>query len=618
MREASAGRRAARITVTVLLAASVAFAGYQIWRRLEESYPLFRFEQSRESQRLINLWLYDTRQKGGFLLAPGDAQLAIRERFLQDVLSRSLPIREIFEQGRYVARLDRARLDLEDGLASITLLGNGRMLGPNASPLEADIELKTHIDLVEFRPTVGTMRAGLVITRAHVVRSGRGRGWVSPWINPVARYFAGLKVEDWNRERPNLEIPIRLKQEITLPSLQGDVSLPERRIPLAAHISAITVLQDRVVLSLNVEQGQGSRAVPAGTPRVELSPEIRRRAEKEVHRLYRGGRIRAEQDFLLRRVRDHAEHDSLWQAILRSDRDVVAIVPQPLLQTLCDRVAQSYLQGARLDFDPDLGVNLDQQIRARLVGKEVGAGRIFGRVQVTQLNGLLRASGNPKLTLLPPDGLELSTPVHVVEGRGRVKIDMRWDPSLLVSVVCRGFGFQEILDGEVVPFSHVLHTRIRFTPEESRITGHPVVRRDRISVPCEFTPKSLTKVREALREQDRFLRCGIAMDPDTVLARLRQLVRSNIRIRLPRSLFKPFSVPVSLEEEYEAGDFRISARAQDPEVEVRPEYLMFGFRAALRVLPPPLAASGDTLRTKVVPRGGPSGERGSRAGVSRE
>ena len=54
---------------------------------------------------------------------------------------------------------------------------------------------------------------------------------------------------------------------------------------------------------------------------------------------------------------------------------------------------------------------------------------------------------------------------------------------------------------------------------------------------------------------------------------------------MPQGLFKPFSLPVSLRQQYDAEDFRVTARMEDPEVVVRPEYLRFGFRAALRVQP---------------------------------
>ena len=62
-------------------------------------------------------------------------------------------------------------------------------------------------------------------------------------------------------------------------------------------------------------------------------------------------------------------------------------------------------------------------------------------------------------------------------------------------------------------------------------------------------------------------------------------VRQDVEFRLPQRLFKPFKLPVSLRQQYDAEAFRITARMEDPEVVVRPEYLRFGFRAALKVQP---------------------------------
>lgn len=556
------------------------------WNRVEERYPLLRFERNREPQRLVNLREYAARERSGSLLPPGDVQLALRESLLQDVLARSLPIRQKFENGRYEAQLDRAILDLEDGLASITLLGHGRMLGTDASPFEAYLRLRTHIDVVEFRPDEGTLRAGLAITAAHVIRSGGGLGGFTA---PTARFFSSLKVEDWNRQRPSIDIPIRVEHQVTLPAIEGDVSLDSCRIPLVVDVSTLTVLQDRLVISLALspDMASGEGAGVGNPARTALKPEDRRRAGKELGPLTRGGRHNSRRSALLQRVRALAGRDSLWQGLMASDRDVVAIAPLQVLQVLCNRVAQNYVQGARLDFDPNARAHFDEKIRFKLLGGTPGAGRIVGDVLVNKLRGHLRVEEDPKLELLPPDGLQLTTPIRVLQGSGSVKLDMRWDPNFLVAVVCRGFGFEQTLTGEVLPFSHVLQTRIRFNAQGSRFVGVPLVRRDRISVPCEFTEASVGKLRAALLEQDRLLRCGAVMNADTVLVKLRTLVRRAVRVALPRTLFKPFSLPLSLRQEYDAGEFRVTARMEDPEVVVRPEYLRFGFRAALVVQPLP-------------------------------
>jgi len=69
----------------------------------------------------------------------------------------------------------------------------------------------------------------------------------------------------------------------------------------------------------------------------------------------------------------------------------------------------------------------------------------------------------------------------------------------------------------------------------------------------------------------------MVMNADTVLTRLRTLIRREVQFNLPRTLFKPFSLPVSLRAQYDTEEFRITARMEDPEVVVRPDYLRFGF-----------------------------------------
>ncbi len=574
---------AARVALGVVALALAVFAGVRIWRRLDESYPLVQFERSREAQEIVSLNLYAARERFGSLLPQGDAQLALREVLLRDVLERSLPIRRTFQDGRYEAVLTRARLDLRNGIALITLYGSARTLGPNESPVEAVLELQTHIDIMEFRPRAGTLRGGLAVTGAHVIRAGHGLA--RTFLNPAARFFGGLRIEDWNRERFSLEIPIRLEEEITFPHLSGDVSLPERHIPLAMQISAFTVLQNRLVLSLALEPDSASGAFP-GAQAAEwnpLTPVNRARMERQARRLYRSGRGAAMRDTLLAKTLDLASRDPLWRGLLASDRDVVVVVPRPALQTLCNRIARTYLQGARLDIDPHLREHLDESIRVKLLGGKVGAGRIKGDLEVRHLAGRLRVTGDPAIRLLPPNGLEISGPVQVVGGRGTVALDMEWDPSLLASIVCRGFSYRDTLTGEVLPFAHTLRTTIRFVAADTSVAGRPLVQRDRLAVPADFTDSSFVKLRAALVEQDQILRCGIVMDPDTVLAKVRKLVRTKIAFRLPARLFKPFSLPISLSKEYETGEVRIAASVRQPEVVMEPDFLRFGFRAELAV-----------------------------------
>ena len=581
------GALAGRILAGIVLVALAAYAGRVLWLRLSERYPLVRFERSRYVQQLVTLRSYEARGAQGSFLPVGHAQLAIRESMLQSVLARSLPIRQEFEEGRYEARLDRARLELEDGLAGITLQGRGVMVGPDASPLEAELRIQAHIDVVEYRPDPGTLRATLAVTAYRVLRAGTRER--PNFLNPVARYFTNLRAEDWNRERPTLDIPVRLEREVLLPMLSGDLTVDSTRLALAVRVVALTVFEDRLVLSLALgdRRDEGEESSAAVEDWVAPPLESRERMEAAALRLFHEGRGIAARDAIRGRVSDLAEKDSLWQGLVESDRDVVAVVPHAMLQQICRRLARGYLRTARVDFDPDLREELDEQIRVRVLGVRVGAGRVKGDLRVTRLRGRVRVRGEPVLRLLPPDQLELTVPVEVVEGEGRVRAALAWDPGFLTAVLCRGFEFEENLTGEVVPFAHTLRTRVRFTVEGPVMRGRPLVRRDRVHVPWELTPSSREKLRATFKEQDKLLRCGVVMDPDSVLVRIERLLRDKVNVNLPGTLFGPFVLPVAASQYVDAGDFRIVSSVKDPEVAVRPGYLRFGFRADLTVRPAP-------------------------------
>jgi hypothetical protein len=206
----------------------------------------------------------------------------------------------------------------------------------------------------------------------------------------------------------------------------------------------------------------------------------------------------------------------------------------------------------------------------------------------------------------------VTAPIRVLTGRGSVSMDIEWKPAYLVSAVCSGFRFKEALEGKVLPLADELTTRIRFDVRDSSIVGWPRVQRDTIRFGADLTDASWGKVREALIEQDRLGRCGMVMNADSTLTKLRTLANLGIKVRLPPKIFKPFLLPVVLEGFYTTGGYRIEARAFDPTIEVKPEYLRLAFRANLRVSAPPdttrrappagvPAAQTDTSKTPQVP-----------------
>ena len=77
------------------------------------------------------------------------------------------------------------------------------------------------------------------------------------------------------------------------------------------------------------------------------------------------------------------------------------------------------------------------------------------------------------------------------------------------------------------------------------VRADPVFPRREFRIHVDMTPRSWDEVRAAIHEQDQILRCGLALDPDTLLPRLRERLHEGFDVKLPRSLFRPVDLPAA-------------------------------------------------------------------------
>ena len=565
-----------------LLAACVvlAAAGY-VWLRFmrDRAEPLARAELTTEARQQSALATYAARAALGSFLPPADAVIGIREAFLQNVLDRSLPWRQSFDEGRYVVRLDHVRVRLESGVALVTLAGRGMTAGVDEQrAAHVDLIVRGHIAIVSVDPDSGTLTAGLVVT--DVTEPGTRKEDVQNLLNPVARFFARQRAGDWNRQRRRIEIPVRVEHELVLPAVDGKVTLPETRVPLAVQVSAVTTLDHRLAVSLALQSDStsGEPPIDAPDPRWNEPPPGSRE-------------VRLSPDSVRARVGRMAADDPLWRSVTATDHDLVLLVPESMLRTLVSRVAHSYLHGVEVDVQPKKVVHFKKRLRASILGKSHRVAHFEGEIRFGRMHGLLTLAGRPRVRLVPPDGLAIEMPARVVRGRGSVSVDVRWAPAKLLGLLCPPFRIQQSVSGDILPFSDTLRTEIHYAIHDSTVVGRPRVRRDMLKVPIALSDSSWVHVRALLEQEDKPGRCGLLMDADDALAHLRELVADGLDVRVPAHLFKPFHLPVLLQERYTSGDWRIEAHTYDPSIEVRSGHLRIAFRAALRV------AESDTTRT---------------------
>jgi hypothetical protein len=542
-------------------------------------------EDARRSAQAAALRRYLERRTQGTLLPGSDVTIAVREDFLQKVIASSLPFRQSFADGKYVARLDSVRVDLQDGLALVTLTGRGTLA--TDTTLFADLVLEGRLGIAGINDSTGQLTPRLEITNIQVLRAGPST--FRALTNPAVRYFGLQKVQEWNALQSTFHLPLKIQSNLKVPAVSGDVDLPEVHLPLAIRLSSVIALENRLVVSLRLLPESDTTAV---------GPEAPVRAWVLPDRSPKGLRYdRATVEALGDSVRSFAARDSLWRAVLLTDRDLVIITPRSVLSEMAFRMAHRYRAGADVDFRPGIHETIDEKITVKVLGAKLNAGKIHVDIRVNHLRGRLETPGEPRVRFRPPDALDVALPVRIRSAGGVATFYAKWDPSAIASMVCRGFETRQVLSGIVRPLTHDAHATIRFKLLGDKIVGVPTVQRDRLRLSFDLDDASWRKVRNVFDEQNRFGRCGVAMKPDSLVARLRRLGMKGVQIRLPADLLPVFELPVAFADVYEQDEVRVAAVAYRPELLVRPEYLRFGVDGDIRIV---MVAPPDSGR--IVPR----------------
>ena len=546
-------------------------------------------DAARRAAQAAALRRYLDRKTVGALLPGSAVTIAVREDFLQKVIASSMPFRQSFEDGKYVARLDSVHVDLQDGLALVTLTGRGALASD--STVFADLVLEGRLGVAGIDDSTGTLSPRVEITDLHVARAGPTR--VQALLNPAVRYFGLQKVQEWNDLQSSFHLPLKIQSDLKVPAIEGDIDLPAVRMPLAIRVATVMALENRLVVSLRLlPENDTTDAIGPDLPSARLFA-IRPDAPSDPKTIAT----------LRDSVRAFAARDSLWRAVLLTDRDLVIVTPRAVVAEMAYRMARRYKEGANVDFRPGIHETLDRPIKVRVLGAKVTAGNIHVDIRVSHLTGRLETPGEPRVVFRPPDALDVSLPIHIRSAGGAATFEAKWKPKAITSVVCKGFETKQTLTGIVRPMTHSAHATIRFTLREGSILGRPTVRRDKLRLSVDLDEKSWKRVRAVFEEQDKAGRCGIAMDPDELVALLRKLGLKGVNIRLPADLLPEFELPVAFADVYEQEQVRVAAISSRPELLVRPEYLRFGVDGDMRIV---LREEGDSLVTAPVTEPAPA------------
>ena len=532
-----------------LLVAILLFVFQTVLPRMSRRDPLPSLDESRRRVAGVELARYAARGEHGSFLPPAALTIAVHQDFLQRSLAASLPFEQSFDEGKIEARLDSASVEVADGATTLTLRGRARSARNPSVYADLLVQGTLGIEDVDFER--GRIVPRLEFTDVRVLDSGpQGLG---AWTNPVAGYFTHRSAAEWNRFQPLLPLPLQFSTRVELPAVDGDVTLPAVAFPIHMRFRALTALERRLVLSIELlpDSSRGAFAGPPAGPwdAPPGAPKARVRDRLLGFVTRRRGEVRPAPSptaiaVLRGRVLRLARADSLWNSLRDSEHDLTILVPRPLLGAIVRAATERYRTGVEVALEPDLDERIEEEIRAKVLGKQVTAGTIKAAIHVDRLRGRLVATGEPKVELEPPDGLAVALPLRLTGGRGTAQFDVEWDPKGLTWLLCKGFKARRTLDGTLGEIEHGVQGELHFRAEAGRIVGRSTLRRDRVRLPLDLTAASWARVRDVFEEQDRMFRCGVVMDPERVLTALRGLGRRGVRVRLPGGL-PGFELPLA-------------------------------------------------------------------------
>ena len=256
---------------------------------------------------------------------------------------------------------------------------------------------------------------------------------------------------------------------------------------------------------------------------------------------------RAEHARSRREFEQLAARDPVVSEALAQGGEVVLAIRPALVQDLVREVAARYLDRVVLDLPLGEQVHDSGEVHVGTFLGRFNAGTWTLDVTIHAVHGRLRAR-TPRVAPATGNTLSIEVPVALEEGHGSATAHFSWQSRSLASLVCHDFDVTRRLEGEVLAHEYPVSGAFQLSAGPETVRADPVFPRREFRIHVDMTPRSWDEVRAAIHEQDQILRCGLALDPDTLLPRLRERLHEGFDVKLPRSLFRPVDLPAAVRE----------------------------------------------------------------------
>lgn len=197
----------------------------------------------------LRAYLADPEPAGG-VVPFDDILVTIRAPLIGDLIAAALPIEGTVE-GRFVIRVDSARVTLRTGLALVELSGRARLA--DDEDVFADIWLMGALEVGTAPYDASSLGAEVSILGIRTREVGLGR--LSPPAERLVDELARVRLSELDRLLDRVPIPVRLDELVALPAVDvEEVTIPAASLDVGFRLSGVRVLEEGVFASLSVER----------------------------------------------------------------------------------------------------------------------------------------------------------------------------------------------------------------------------------------------------------------------------------------------------------------------------------------------------------------------------
>jgi hypothetical protein len=515
----------------------------------------------------------------GSLLPSEEVLVVVDQRLVQDVLAASLPYDRVISD-KYRVRVTAAGVTFDDGAAVVRLEGRASLARGGEAGAVAEVSVVGTLDIVELEPSSGILRG-----RVRIIAVEARRVDVLGVRAPAERLVEDLSregVEAFNVLASSIEIPVRLEREVALPAVgpEGGVQIAAAAVPVRLAVVDVKAFRGKLWVSLDAAAGaaaaSAATAEPGPVSAAPAPPRPDEAGDAQARAALRG------------RLQQLVAADPFLAEVLADEGQVVVAVRPDLVEDLIQEVAGRYLDRVALDLDLGAAFHTGRDVKIGTFLGTLKAGRWDVHVSVDRVRGVLQAR-RPRVRFAQANQVQIDIPVILREAHASVGVHFTWDAGSLAGAVCRDFEVRQRVRARALPDEYALAGAFRLSSGAGALVARPLFPATAFRLRVDLAPESWTEVRRALEEQDRLLRCGMALDPDEMLAKLQEVLRNGFDVKLPRSLFRTVFLPARLSREVAVEDRRVELEVRTNDLRVTPR--AFWYSAAVRSRPRGAAAA---------------------------